>query len=50
MVTIENITESYYVKSLANKFILHGFNSDMNLDVLQQIKDGKQFVLKPYRL
>ncbi|CAH1724056.1 unnamed protein product [Aphis gossypii] len=36
---MENITESYYVKTLANKLILHGFNSNMNLDVLQTIKD-----------
>lgn len=39
LVTMENITESYYVKTLANKLILHGFNSNMNLDVLQTIKD-----------
>ncbi|XP_060834375.1 pancreatic lipase-related protein 2-like isoform X2 [Rhopalosiphum padi] len=39
LVNIENITESYYVKTLANKFILHGFNSNMTLGVLQTIKD-----------
>lgn len=38
LVTTDNITESYYEKSLPNKFILHGFNSDLKLDVLQRIK------------
>ncbi|XP_025420141.1 lipase member H-A-like isoform X4 [Sipha flava] len=38
-VALENITKSYYVKSLPNKFIVHGFNSNMTLGSLQRIKD-----------
>lgn len=40
MVTVENITESYFMKTRPNKFILHGFNSDFTLEVLQTIKNG----------
>lgn len=40
LVNLDNITDSYYTKSLPNKFILHGYNSNFLLDVLQSIKNG----------
>ncbi|KAI5751328.1 hypothetical protein M8J77_006449 [Diaphorina citri] len=34
----DNVTASSFNRSLPNKIIVHGYNADMNLDILQNIK------------
>uniref|UniRef100_A0A8D8SCB5 Phospholipase A1 member A n=1 Tax=Cacopsylla melanoneura TaxID=428564 RepID=A0A8D8SCB5_9HEMI len=34
----DNVTSSSFNSSLPNKIIIHGYNADMNLDILQNIK------------
>lgn len=37
----DNLTASTYNPRLKSKVIIHGYNSDMNLNLLQNLKDGK---------
>ncbi|XP_050521602.1 pancreatic lipase-related protein 2-like isoform X2 [Daktulosphaira vitifoliae] len=39
LVTVDNITDSYFHRDHKNKLIIHGFNSGWKLDELQNIKD-----------
>lgn len=40
----DNVTSSSFNASLPNKIIVHGYNADMNLDVVQNIKTGEELI------